>query len=71
MYIIITVYYVHGCVNMTEWIEVLLGMEILGDPENIVLDGGVAVTPTYLMWPSPNYFGHLFLCEPGLYASTC
>jgi len=27
-----------GCAKMTEWIDVLFGMETPGDPRNIVLD---------------------------------
>jgi len=40
-----------------ERIEVLLGAETLGDPRNVVLDGG----PQGSMRPLPNYFGYLFI----------
>jgi len=43
-------------VNAAEQIEVLLLMEILGDPGNILSDGSPC---TDLMRPLPNYFGHL------------
>jgi len=30
------------CANTAEWVEVLLRVKTLGDPRNIVLDGGPA-----------------------------
>jgi len=47
------------CANTAERIEVLLRVDTLGDPRNIVLDGSPDF-PTDSMRPSPNYFGHLF-----------
>jgi len=41
--------------NKCEQIKILLGVETLEDPRNIVLDGSLN-SPTTSMWPSPNYF---------------
>jgi len=50
------------CANANERIEVLLGVEILAYPKNIVLDGS-SITQRDSMRPSPNYFGYLFVIQ--------
>jgi len=45
------------CANVAECIEVLLGVETLGDPKNIVLDGSPDIPHGFdaifakLLWP--------------------
>jgi len=53
----LSVYYAVCCANTAERIEVLFGVETLGDPRNIVLDGspdfyhGFDAAFTKLNWP--------------------
>jgi len=54
-----------SCAEMAEWIDVLFGMNIPGDPRNVVLDGGPYPHNEgegSSMQLLPDYFCHVFTC---------
>jgi len=51
------------CVNTAELIAVLLAVETLAEPRNVIVLDGTPNFPTHSIRPLPRYFGPLICCK--------